>query len=455
MEKLDKTVYILEDVTPATYDEVEKIQPLEYENFDELVNHLAKKISCPFPTLKNQAIKAFVDCITEEHQKYEKNFDRLRLKAIYLIAWFSRYGRHLFKSKNIKELPVLLYFGVCQNSAESILLRFFSYLPVDIIIVNPNTNNKCRLIDKRLFEVKYNYFMELESFPTKIDEISHGTVAFHAEKELEEIMYKNSGMYKVRQHDDAISITLDTIYEEIAILWNNEARMRPNFQVINSTVIIPTIMGKVLGVKNGDLDKYWNDVYDLVDEDTIFIKNECFYYESVDKFDARYVIKDYKLDKRAIIENDNYKYGIFREETQKHIIDKLEELIESKIIRGTFENCVEYTIIDVIMNLDDSITRKIQSMDFTKKNPKLLLVNTTDKQYSLEESIIIAYLHFIGFDIVMFVPTGYRVLEQYYCKQLFTEHNIGEFMYDLKVPEGKKEDDGVFGKIASIFGFGG
>ena len=66
--------------------------------------------------------------------------------------------------------------------------------------------------------------------------------------------------------------------------------------------------------------------------------------------------------------------------------------------------------------------------------PKLVLVNTGETLYSLEDSIITAYLHLVGFDIVLFAPTGYRSLEQYYTQPVLTEHIIGEYVYDLEIP---------------------
>jgi len=56
----------------------------------------------------------------------------------------------------------------------------------------------------------------------------------------------------------------------------------------------------------------------------------------------------------------------------------------------------------------------------------------------LEDSILTAFLNLIGFDIVFFVPTGYQSIEKYFNTQLMEEHQIGEYMYDLQVPDLKK-----------------
>ena len=76
----------------------------------------------------------------------------------------------------------------------------------------------------------------------------------------------------------------------------------------------------------------------------------------------------------------------------------------------------------------------IQRFDFTKKNPKLIYVATTEQTISLEDSILVAFLNLIGFDIIFFVPTGYQIESRFFNKKLMEEHQIGEYIYDLYVP---------------------
>ena len=117
------------------------------------------------------------------------------------------------------------------------------------------------------------------------------------------------------------------------------------------------------------------------------------------------------------------------------MLDKIQLLIDSKKIRGTFKNGTEYTIISVALNLSRELLRLIQSFDFTKKNPKLVLVSVGEDMLSLEDSILISYLNLLGFDIIIFVPTGYQSIEAYINDNNIEEHQIGEYMYDLDVPD--------------------
>jgi hypothetical protein len=152
------------------------------------------------------------------------------------------------------------------------------------------------------------------------------------------------------------------------------------------------------------------------------------------KAHATAFFKNGRLQKEKIRMHPAYPYGFLREEIQEHILDKLQDLISQRFIKGTFENGTEYTIIATVLNLNQSILRLIQKFDFTKKNPKILYVNPSEKILSLEDSIVLAFLNLVGFDIVCFIPTGYQNVEKYFAKPMMWDHQIGEYMYDLEIP---------------------
>ena len=72
-----------------------------------------------------------------------------------------------------------------------------------------------------------------------------GTVAYHAERELDTLMYQDTGMYRNMQYGKANIISLQTMYEEIKILWDQELKYRPDFSVVDGVVNIPVIFAKV------------------------------------------------------------------------------------------------------------------------------------------------------------------------------------------------------------------
>ena len=57
---------------------------------------------------------------------------------------------------------------------------------------------------------------------------------------------------------------------------------------------------------------------------------------------------------------------------------------------------------------------------------------------TIEDAIITAFLNLIGFDVVFFVPTGYQCVEKFYKKPILSEHQCGEYRYDLRLPDFRK-----------------
>jgi hypothetical protein len=145
--------------------------------------------------------------------------------------------------------------------------------------------------------------------------------------------------------------------------------------------------------------------------------------------------KNGRLQRDKIKKHPQYPYGILREDMQEFMLDKLELLIAQRRIIGIGQNGTEYTVIAQVLHLPREVVRMIQKFDFTKKNPKLIYINTGETVISLEDTILTAFLNLIGFDILFFVPTGYQSVEKHFAQNLMEEHQIGEYKYDLHVPD--------------------
>ncbi len=214
-------------------------------------------------------------------------------------------------------------------------------------------------------------------------------------------------------------------------------KYRPGFEVTDSIVNMPVIFAKVSGVKDGRVKEYWAEVDKLLSQETILVPGgPCLRPHENNPMKA-YVtqfLKKGKLQRSKIKEHPAYTYGVLREEIQEHILDKLQLLLDQRIIRGTYENGTEYTILATVLNLSKNMVRILQRFDFTKRNPKLVYIHTSDFLIPLEDSILAAFLNLVGFDVVFFIPTGYQCVEKYYNRQIMEEYRIGEYMYDMGIP---------------------
>ncbi len=441
-----RKVLVLEHSIPQpTMEEINGVSRKNYGSQEQMLVDLSANNIKYTANLELQKLmkKAFLDIMLEEAKAPGMSLNKLTNKAVYLLCWLKRYQPKLFQNWKMPEVSCFIFLGACKVENEALFLRLLARLPVDVLALNPGLESGGCLEDKLLYEIHHMESLSVDKFPLDNSGVRMGTAAYHAERELDTIMYQDSGLYRNQQYGKANAVTLQTMYEEIALLWDQEIKYRPNFSVVDGTVNIPVLYAKVSGVKEG-VPEYWGGIKRMVTDNTVVVR-QAPYINSTEpnpiKPHVTEFFKNGKLQRGKIKGHPSYPYGFLREEVQEHILDKLQLLIDERIIKGTFENGMEYTIIAVVLNLKKEILRMVQKFDFTKKNPKLIYINTTEELMGLEDSILVSFLNLAGVDVLFFIPTGYQSIERHFNRKLMEEHQIGEYMYDLQVPD--------FGRIPS------
>ncbi len=427
-------VIVNKEIGKPTVDEVSKVNRTNYKDINSLIAGLAGNIRyLGNDDIHRIMIKSFVDTMIEAG-KIEDNINRLTNKAVYLICWLNRYKDKLFKGWMYGDTACFVYLGGCKDCSESLFIKFLSKLPVDILILCPSQLHKCVLKDDALYEIIGTDYLDMEVFPEENTSIR--TLAYNAERELDTLLYTDSGIYRDKQFRKINTINLKTMYEEIATLWKNCLQYRTGFNVTGDTANLPVIFAKVSGVKNGDIDRYWFEISRLITPDTLLITSAP--YIKTNTFCWNNSVECYKrgkLDRDRIKSNYAYAYNILRDDIQNLILDKLQLMLDKSLIKGMGQNGTEYLVIAEILSLPKEVVRLIQKFDFTKVNPKVIYVHTGDGIVSIEDAIMLTFLNLIGFDIILFTPTGYNMLGTYINDCNIVEYQIGDYFYDLQVPD--------------------
>ena len=442
-----KIVIVDNEILKPSMEEIASVHRKNYGSKEQMLMDLAAGIQYSAEMeLQRLMQKAFLDIMIELSETESMSLNKLMNKAVYLICWLKRYQSKLFSNWKKGNISCMICLNGCKSETEAMFFRFLAKLPVDVLLLQPNLNQPCVLKDAVLYEIHYSESMSVDKFPTEDSQTRMETAAYHAERELDTLMYQDSGIYRNQQYKKANIVSLKTTYEEISILWDEELQYRPNFSTIDAAVNVPVLFAKVSGVKDGVIQQYWAGIKSLLTKDTLLVKDVPYIRreeENPIKACVAEFWKNGKLQKSKIKSHKLYPYGFLREEMQEHILDKLELLIEQQTIKGTFENGTEYTILATILNLNREITRMLQKFDFTKKNPKFIYIHTTEAVPSLEDAILMSFLNLAGFDVLVFTPTGYQSIEKYYTQKILEEHQIGEYVYDLTVPDFHRVSSGT------------
>ena len=441
---------------PPTPEEIAAVRRRNHQTAEQLAADLAANLQYPnnqqLQTLMRQA---FLDVVLEEDKTVGGNLNRLLNKAVYLVARMKRYQKDLFQNWQAPEVGVFILFGACSGDNEALFLRLLAKLPVDVLVLLPDLNAPCVLKDPALLDLHKEHSLPMTDFPVEPSQMRVRTAAYQAEREMDSILYQNTGLYRAKQHQKAEAVTLQTMYEEIGLLWDQELKYRPGFAAEGDTVTVPVLLEKICGIKDGPILPYWLEIKKLVTPETTLVTKlpwQTGLEANPMKPYATQFLRQGRLQREKIKQHKDYPYGILRPEIQDYLLDKLQVLLDEKLIAGTYQNGTEYTIVSTILGLPKDLLRRIQNFDFTKKNPKLIIISTTEETLSLEDSILVAFLNLVGFDILFFVPTGYQSIEKYFQTPFANEHHLGPYRYDLQVPDFRTLHEGGKSSIRKLFG---
>lgn len=444
-------VLLNSDIENSTYDEV-----LEYRAREE------KDIFAIFqdyPIFKNTGVVVKVGNQLDKILK-ENNFTDEKKIENYkdtLKIWLIRYLDLFFKGQVLNAVPLVVSFNILSEKDKD-LISLLSCLPLDILSISPSYDTAYHT-DTKILDSKCIFIgdsnTKLLRYPENVGVSKIATTAYSAQQELNSILYSDTTLFRVKQFKDINPIVLKTTYDEVGIYWDEPAKFRPSFESVGDLVTVPTIFVKV----NGVTDTYLSDVKKLLGRNTVLVQDfpiqlQPSYIDRVGTLRdfAKQIVFREHIDFERLVKSPFYSYGVYSQETQQLIIDKTKKLIELNWC-NTPNKTLVYDIIDTVFRLPQNIMQMIHNYDFTGQIPKIVVFNGGSKPCTLSDCIILMFLKLIGFDIAVFTPTGYRVIEQYISNQWFNETTIGQYDFNmtnvdfnnvLSFRENKKS--GLFGK---------
>ena len=359
------------------------------------------------------------------------------LSKLYNIAtkqwcWLQRYLGSCQWS--VDALPVVVRYGGLSES-QALFFDMLSQMPVDVICISPDKQTMRRRPGMVTQELPHTLAEPLP-FPQTEPKGRLSTVAYHAERELDSLLYEDSGLFRHRQYTRSRPVTLKTTFDEVSILWKEEAKYRPGFEAQAGLVVVPNIFARICGVKDGDSAAYFDQIGQMMTEHTLFYPKVPLEREQTPNPWKEHVHKFYKHGKiipETIKKDKAYLYDYLSQDTQDYLLEKLQQLLDIHWIQSESMG-VEYAIMATVLNLDKQTLRLIQQFDFTKDIPKLLIFDADESLLSLEECIYILFLNLLGFDIAVFTPTGYRNIDKYISREAFEEYQIGPYQFQLSLP---------------------
>lgn len=424
---------------PVTSQEANNVPRFKKDNHDYIVQTLAM-----FVNIQNKNI---------EQQLKNSLKDEFNSGANNELRGSILYNKILYCIMNINnivndEVKHVIFFGEASKNDCSIIRILNNVQGMSVIVLQPDKNKAQKEITDVLNTIEFESSIENMEIPKVDSRDNVRTTGAMASRIANETLYNGQllGIYKPGQFCTCETRLFSTAYEEIELWWNKDMFNRPNFSAQGIKAVLPVMFKVINGVQ--DKYKYTNEVIGkYLYGNTVLCRNvgelrslitnnmhilRCTDIQNTSFEEQKPFLKGDKLNKQQIKRGTNYSYGYLSEVKQDFILSKIEEIINTdKIVVDNKDKYVD-TVLNTLLNLGKELVRIIQWFEFYTDNPNLVLTMADEQMLQLQDIVLIMFMHSIGFDILIFVPTSYRSIDGLVTSKFqYDTHNIGYAAYDM------------------------
>jgi hypothetical protein len=391
-----------------------------------------------------EAMIATLEWFSKNETDGIKNHE-LRRVLVDLVKWSINHLQPLLEDANPeREMPKFLWYGDCKKSHQY-FLYYLIKLGCDVVIFHPEGKDiLAGWMSEKVFTHHFQTIQPAEPFP-KEKRSRKTTVAYRASKEIENILnQEGSGLYKPWQLRDYTpsSITLKTTYDELFILCKEMAMIRPDFEVGNGLVKIPSIFAKIQGVSK-NRKEYWERLHSLAQlEPGLLIRRLPFTIPNSSDFRFHYrnaLGKDGLLNPERMMESHYWPYSFLPSGLQKGIASAVRRICEKPGIKPLLmENLeeVKMYLFTQAMFMPKNIIQLLEKFDYSQHVPKIIIYNNElSGTLSRSDAALLQLLNHFGIDIIIYNPPGHNDIENYLDEGLFDKHWLDEVVFDLEYKE--------------------
>ncbi len=224
-------------------------------------------------------------------------------------------------------------------------------------------------------------------------------------------------------------VNIDSDITDVETNWNQEIRFRYGFNINDDKSLnIPTMFVQVNGIYTKKAD--YRAFIDKMDT-----KNTIRYKSTDGLFDSYKTIEideAYKLCKR----NEVKAFSKVNTSTQRMMNQKLVEFIDKykdEVNEGTFRKILG----NIVCMEEPQITVLLQNFDYCFSNPKIIVENMDDSNFTDVSKYVLVFLYSLGFDILIFSPKGSAFLKNFEINTITLEKYLPptEEKYDYREEE--------------------
>lgn len=357
--------------------------------------------------------------------------------AKVLKALCCRYFSQVSKEK----VGTLLYYGSITEKKEIQLLDFAKELPMDVIILN-HAKEESYDFKGDFMVIEEEFASPLAQFP---DEVL-ATGAASVEKTLDQVLYGDENFSRPNQYSDVESIILNVTKEDVTGLWGEEIKMRTGYGIENGKVIVPTLYAQITGLGNFSKRSYIDFVSALTQNSMCFVTEALEISPIKLKGDSSLKTMSDKHFNKKFAEKvlSMTPLSILSQEKQNLLIEKANEVIKKYKFNSIWD---VLTFAGILFAIPEALAQLIHVWDLTKVNPKIVMVLTGTRKLESKEEVMLQYLHAIGFDVLLFVPTGYGLVTEDLLRSGLQKIDLSNYNFSIQYSEIVSNRKGLLNRL--------
>lgn len=357
--------------------------------------------------------------------------------AKVLKALCCRYFSQVSKEK----VGTLLYYGSITEKKEIQLLDFAKELPIDVIILN-HAKEESYDFKGDFMVIEEEFASPLAQFPEEV----LATGAASVEKILDQVLYGDENFSRPNQYSDVESIILNVTKEDVTGLWSEEIKMRTGYGIENGKVIVPTLYAQITGLGNFSKRSYIDFVSDLTQNSMCFVTEALEISPIKLKGDSSLKTMSDKHFNKKFAEKvlSMTPLSILSQEKQNLLVEKANEMIKKYKFNSIWD---VLTFAGILFAIPEALAQLIHVWDLTKVNPKIVMVLTGTRKLESKEEVMLQYLHAIGFDVLLFVPTGYGLVTEDLLRSGLQKIDLSNYNFSIQYSEIVSNRKGLLNRL--------
>ncbi|RBP89104.1 YceG-like Ter operon protein [Cytobacillus firmus] len=448
-EHLDKTINNQQFQAIQKVLNINREQDLSINRFAAFLDgeQLLLKSSSPSMHRKiREAMISMLKLFSELEPAGLKN-QEIRRVLVDVIKWSTNHlGTELKDIDPKMAMPKILWYGNGKKS-HFYFLYYLIQIGCDILYFSPSGEDlpaKMGPVVQESFAHHYPEKKRPEPFPQEKRRRS-ATVAYRASREIETILnHEGSGLYKPWQLRDYTpsSVTLKTTYDELFILIKEKAMIRPNFEVKEGRVMIPSVFSKIQGVSR-NRKEYWDRIQTISQYDESLLIRRFPFTNSVNndfRFHYRNALdREGKLDPEKIIAGHYWRYQQLPGGLQNGIAMAIRNMCERpriKPLSSESEEELKIYLFSQSLQIPPSILKLMQQFDYSQDVPKIILYNNElNGTMVRSDAALLLLLNQFGLDIVLYNPPGHNDIENFIEEDLYDVHWLEDVVFEQEFKE--------------------